>query len=351
MRYTAGGSPAGGWPATGALVLGGPTFQEEPDAVPDGAGGAVVTCQVGSDSVVAQRVTAAGGISSGWPADGVTLCRHVTKSPAFSISDGASGAIFAWSATNGVDDDIFAQRAAAGGTLAPGWPDGGRTVCAATGDQINPSVVTDGSNGTIAVWEDDRGVYSAIYAARVLADGTVGALTALASARAEPGLVTLSWWSPAGTALDATLERAEVGAGFVEIARLRLASGLVTYEDRDVVAGRTYQYRIAVAESGRTSYLGAVTLHVPEGYRLALAGLLPNPVVGATRLAYSLPTAEPAHIEVLDASGRRVIARDLDSAPGEHVVAFDRAALRPGIYVLKLSQGSRAVMARAAIVR
>jgi len=177
------------------------------------------------------------------------------------------------------------------------------------------------------------------------------ALASLVSAVAEPGVARLHWWSPDGANFEAGVERAVGDGGFAEIARVRAdGTGHVRYDDRDVTPRATYRYRLAVTENGATSWLGEVTLRVPEGSRLALAGFVPNPAVGKPRLAYTLPTAQRARIEVLDIAGRRVLERDLDSSPGEHVVAFD-AKLGPGVYTLRLTQGTHSVTARATIVR
>jgi hypothetical protein len=104
-------------------------------------------------------------------------------------------------------------------------------------------------------------------------------------------------------------------------------------------------------EGGAVRYYGAVTLRVPEGLALSLTGFVPNPVAGSPRLVYALPTAAPARIEVLDLAGRRVYERALDSTAGEHVAAFDGVTLAPGMYVLRLTQGTRSVTARAVVVR
>jgi len=352
MRYTSAGAPAPGWPATGALVLGGPVFHEQPEAISDGAGGAVVVCNAGLDSVVAQRVTGSGGIFAGWPPAGVALSRHENTTFHAPASDGLGGALIAWSAIKNVEEDIFAQRVTGAGAIASGWASGGKIVCAEAASQLDPVIVTDGNGGLIAVWQDNRGPYTAVYAGRVQSDGTVGTLAALVSASAEPGFARLHWFSAAGAAFEAGVERAAGAGAFAEIARVR-ADGLghIRYEDRDVVAGETYRYRLAVRENGATSYLGEVALRVPEGLRLSLAGFVPNPVVGAPRLAYTLATGERARIEVLDTAGRRVAERELESTPGEHVVTFEGVALRPGVYRLRLTQGARSVTARAVIVR
>jgi hypothetical protein len=350
MRFTAAGAPAPGWNATGVPAVVDPNQDFEPFGVSDAAGGALVVCGAGTDSMVAQRVTSTGAISPGWPAAGVTLHRHQGAIPALPISDGEDGVIFAWSANLGADYDIYAQRATAG-ALATGWPNGGRVISGATGDQQIPVIVPDGASGVIAVWEDSRDpLYPAIFAGKVGADGVVPALAALVSASAEPGLARLHWFSPDG-AFEAGVERASGAQEFAEIARVRSEAGHVRYDDRSVSAGETYRYRLALVEDGTKRYFGAVTLRVPDGARLALAGFVPNPAVGAPSLAYTLPTAERARIEVLDTAGRRVHARELESTPGEHVVTFDSVALGPGVYLLRLTQGARTVTARATIVR
>lgn len=73
--------------------------------------------------------------------------------------DGAGGAYVTWSdrrvAVNGFD--IFVQHVLAAGAVDPAWPVGGVPVCAAPGDQENPSIAADGFGGALVVWEDARG--------------------------------------------------------------------------------------------------------------------------------------------------------------------------------------------------
>jgi hypothetical protein len=357
MRLTAAGANGPGWPAGGVLAFGGANYQLFPEAVPDAAGGALVVSQMSvtpsaTDSLVAERITATGALASGWTTTGVTMARNQSKVPGVPISDGASGVLTAWAAIKAADDDLFAMRVDASGAIPAGWLiTTGKPVCQELADQNEVVIVPDGASGMIAVWEDYRDVAERVFATRVLSDGTVPALASLVSATAEPGLARLHWFSPDGASFEAGVERATGAGPFAEIARVRAdGTGHVRYDDRDVTPGATYRYRLAVTENGATSWLGEVTLRVPEGSRLALAGFVPNPAVGKPRLAYTLPTAQRARIEVLDTAGRRVLERDLDSSPGEHVVTFD-AALGPGVYTLRLTQGSRSVTARATIVR
>jgi hypothetical protein len=82
---------------------------------------------------------------------------------------------------------------------------------------------------------------------------------------------------------------------------------------------------------------------------LALHGVSPNPSRGTLNVEFSLADAQPAWLEVLDVTGRRVAAREVGTlGPGRH--RFDlRGGLRPGIYLVRLAQGSRARVTKAVV--
>ncbi|HXJ63882.1 MAG TPA: T9SS type A sorting domain-containing protein, partial [Actinomycetota bacterium] len=86
---------------------------------------------------------------------------------------------------------------------------------------------------------------------------------------------------------------------------------------------------------------------------LSLAGAQPNPARGpGLRVTFTLPSPAPARLQLIDVTGRRLLARDvgevgvgrhsLDLAPGRR--------LEPGLYWLRLEQGGREVRARVAVV-
>jgi hypothetical protein len=350
-RYTAAGAVASGWPAEGLLAVAGDGNEIEPQAVSDGAGGAVVACVSGTDSTVMQRLTGDGTPFAGWVGTGVTVCKGPSKTLSAPVSDGAGGALIAWSATTGADPDIFAQRIAGTGAVAGGWLPDGKVVSNKPEGQYNPAIVSDNAGGLIAVWEDARDLANQrIYAGRVLSDGTVGTDLALVSASAAPGLVRLHWLDSDRAVIEAAVERARGATAFVEIGRVQFEAGHAFYEDRDVIAGETYRYRLVIAESGGPRIAGEVPLRVPDGARLTLMGFMPNPAVGAARLGYALASGERARLDVIDVAGRMVLERDLDSSPGEHVVALD-TRLGPGMYMLRLTQGAHTVTARALVMR
>ncbi len=166
------------WTANGVPVCAASGDQSGVQAIPDGTGGAIVVWvdyrNAGQADIYAQRITRAGEVQPGWPANGVAVCTaagdQVTPQV---VSDGGSGAIAAWDdRRNGAgNSDIYAQRVTAGGTVA--WPANGVALCAAAGAQNSPVLVSDGGSGAIAAWEDYRGPDADVYAQRVTSGGTV----------------------------------------------------------------------------------------------------------------------------------------------------------------------------------
>jgi hypothetical protein len=92
----------------------------------------------------------------------------------------------------------------------------------------------------------------------------------------------------------------------------------------------------------------------PESPGLALAGTLPNPSRdGRLRVRFSLPSSEPAMLELFDVSGRRIDAREVGNlGPGGHSVdlSADRA-LPDGVYLIRLTHAGNVRTSRAAVVR
>jgi hypothetical protein len=148
--------------------------QTNPGAVSDGAGGAIVVwtdLRSGTNDIYVQRVTEAG--VAVWTANGVALCTAANGQINPTIaSDGAGGAIVAWSDSRGGVSDIYAQRVNAAG--ATQWLGDGVAICTAVGAQTIPTICADGAGGAIVAWADNRGGATAdIWAQRVNAAGAV----------------------------------------------------------------------------------------------------------------------------------------------------------------------------------
>jgi len=163
------------WVQDGVPLCTATGHQSSPAITSDGAGGAIVTW-VGA-GIYAQRVDASGVVK--WTTDGVPLCT-ATGNKFYSAgtviaSDGAGGAIVTWwDSRNGnylAEDDIYTQRVDASGVVK--WTTDGVPVCTATGQQSNPTIISDGAGGAIVTWQDDRSGNYGIYAQRVNAAGTV----------------------------------------------------------------------------------------------------------------------------------------------------------------------------------
>jgi hypothetical protein len=94
----------------------------------------------------------------------------------------------------------------------------------------------------------------------------------------------------------------------------------------------------------------------PSG-ALGLALVHPNPVATQATMRFTLPTAGPAALRVLDAAGRSVVVLEDGFLPaGDHVAHWDRrglggAAVPPGVYLCVLQFGSMRVSRRFALLR
>lgn len=91
-------------------------------------------------------------------------------------------------------------------------------------------------------------------------------------------------------------------------------------------------------------------MDVPAGAAFALEGLPPNPASGPREVVFTLAQAGPVPLGLYDAGGRRAWSHTATLAPGRHVIAV-RAAAAPGIYLVRLQQGTRTATARGVIVK
>jgi hypothetical protein len=94
-------------------------------------------------------------------------------------------------------------------------------------------------------------------------------------------------------------------------------------------------------------------IETPEARTFAIEGVQPNPAVGGRlTLRMALPNSEPARLELLDVTGRRVAMRDLASlGAGSHTVDVTAGRRIPaGLYIVRLTQGERVATTRAVVL-
>jgi hypothetical protein len=159
------------WGVNAIAICSATNNQQSISAIPDGSGGAIVVWQDargGSASVAdiyAQRVNLNG--TAQWTPDGVAGCVAADQqSLPVLTSDGAGGAIIAWSdRRSGATKDIYARRINSAGTLQ--WTADGVAVCTAASEQDSPAITTDAAGGAVVTWTDARNGSTDIYAQRM----------------------------------------------------------------------------------------------------------------------------------------------------------------------------------------
>jgi hypothetical protein len=356
-RFTFDGERAPGWPEGGVLVCGGPGERYDIHVERDAMGGVVFAWwefQPGSAAeIYVSRVRPDGTLPPGWPANGLRVSNPVSQ-PYFDFDpvvtfDGAGGLYVAWCRDYNTISPSYIQHITAVGAVAPGWPSYGFLV-AATPEQSKPEIVTDGRGGAIVTWAQPDGYY----AARFAADGPVAVSMTLARSEAAPDRVTLEWHTAEPASFAATLERSEGRGEWRALATLSPdGEGALRYDDREVAPGRRYGYRLAWTENGAPRTSAEAWLETPLALQLALQGFTPNPSPASATVAFTLPEAGPARLELLDVAGRRVASHDVGSrGAGRHALRLDEhGPLAPGLYLLRLTTPARTLTARGVVVR
>jgi hypothetical protein len=339
------GSLLPGIPADG-LVLASPQINKDLLGLESDGQGGVFVVRGSSETngmnpeVRLYRLDAALLPREGWPNDGLLLSTAIWwgGSPLALAADGQGGAFVAFHSAGGVYPvGLIGQHLAGDGSPAPGWTSNGYLL-SATG--FTPRIVRSG-NGAIVAWDDSRLDAPGVYAQRLVPDGPVAVQLSLVGATAEPGNVSLHWYATGAAMLAAAVERRTDDTDWQAVGVVNAdGSGHLRYEDGSVTGGR-FGYRVSWSEDGSIRNAGEVWVDVPDAWRLALSAPRPNPGSGPASFAVTLAERAPASIELLDLQGRRVAHRDLGMFdPGSHIVAFEEAAaLAPGVYLARLTQG------------
>jgi photosystem II stability/assembly factor-like uncharacterized protein len=184
-----------------------------------------------------------------------------------------------------------------------------------------------------------RGIYE-----RAL-DAPVATQLSLVGSEFVDGRARLTWFSSDGAGEQVRLYRRFVPGEFQPVAMLTVGGeGMVEYEDADLIPGQSYEYEVGVFDQGRERRLGRVWLDVPAGRVLALRAAAGRS--GELRLALQLPTSEPASLELVDVTGRRVSEQPLAGlAAGDHEVVVG-GDVRPGLYWARVHQAGKVVTAK-----
>ncbi len=354
------------WLVDGRAISNAGDLETRPFAVPDGAGGAIVTwqaftTQLNKLSMYAQHITAAGVVDPAWPPAGKALSiSEQQQTHAVIVPDGAGGAVVAWEESF----DIVTQHVVASGALDPTYPDTGLPVVNLPSGQGDPAIVATGGGGAIVGWSDTRsGVDLDIYAMQVLAVDIPTAISvALQDVQAEIGVVRLRWVVPDARSTVCTLQRRRAASDWADLGLADAESGsFVRYEDRSVMPGERYAYRLFVQSARDQGYSNEVWVLVPSdaGAPLALRldPVYPNPFGARTNLNFAVPRGGTAKLAIYTVAGRKVVTIFDQAMPsGWRLVAWEGrdASGRPvasGTYFAKLEAAGQVQVRKVIVAR
>jgi hypothetical protein len=180
------------------------------------------------------------------------------------------------------------------------------------------------------------------------------ALVSLARADALPDRVSLVWYRALAATGDATIERRGARDGWAAIGSGAFdGAGQLRFVDLRVSPGERYGYRLSWIESGTEAQSTETWVDVPATLRFALEGSRPNPAVSELQVGFTLASDEPATLELVDVSGRRLDAREVSGlGAGRHLIRLDGSSrMPPGVYWLRLTQSGRTLARRTVFVR
>jgi len=185
----------------------------------------------------------------------------------------------------------------------------------------------------------------------------VDVLASLYRSEASPDSVVLVW-SVSGKTPSAVVERSSPTVAWSALETVFVdGSGYLHCADATVAPGTRYGYRLRLAGAEGDVLAGETWVDVPKrtgDAGVALASVRPNPSHGsAPTVRFTLPSAAAASLELLDVSGRRIVAREVGSlGAGRHALALDEAQnLAPGFYLVRLTQGANSRTTRMAVTR
>ncbi len=274
--------------------------------------------------------------------------------------------------------DLYCQKVDS--SLTTLWTPNGVPMCRATGSQIELQIVSDGSGGIYAVWQDNRSSPAQIYAQHIdtagqplwgadgiavapandtqdvptligVQDGVViawhdirGGDSGIDAQKLDPGGNRL--WTTSGIVVAPT----GVGSGPL-MATDAYYGALISWSDDHTGVEDSYVTRLW---SGSPLLLAAP---VSTAAPLALQFVSANPARADVALRLDLPEAENVRLEVIDIVGRRVRRLQhgrLDA--GEHEVRWDGrddegARIAPGVYFVRAATDHGTRNARVVYLR
>jgi hypothetical protein len=204
QRVDASGSPQ--WQTGGVPICTATGSQVHPRIAPHPSGATIVwedpRTSVANLDIYAQTLDLAG--TALWTANGAPICTSVgPQGDPEIVPDGSGGYLISWVLNPDGSGDVYAQRLDPAGV--PMWTPNGVAISTAGGSQVFAQIVPDGTGGAILTWDDLRGgpvTGHDVYAARVGAGGVVGPVAqpgrvpptlTVGRSTSNPGDLVLAW--------------------------------------------------------------------------------------------------------------------------------------------------------------
>jgi hypothetical protein len=276
------------------------------------------------------------------------------------VSD--KGAIIVWEDNrSGAGNDIYAQRVDSLGNVE--WTVDGEAICVETRNQNIPHCTTDGMDGAIIAWEDERVLndYN-IYAHRITYEGGfVATLLQAWQAGFRGSEIVIEWsLSEIDGGAEFHISRINItGDGYIELSSENVErDGLsFVYRDNSYLPGESYIYRVEVETSDGSFLLFETDPITPPARALTLHQNHPNPFNPGTAIRYYLPRRCNVRLVVYDLKGaevRRLV--DMEQEAGPYSVTWDgrngegRAA-SSGLYFYRITAGKESMTRKMILLR
>jgi hypothetical protein len=186
-------------------------------------------------------------------------------------------------------------------------------------------------------------------------DAITSVAISLTGTEVRSDLVRLVWSAEGAASLRTAVQRSMADSDeWVDLGAPTLSGNdQLVYEDRAVQPGVRYGYRLVVWQGGEQTTLAPTWVTIPRPAILSLTGASPNPSEHGVAVRFSLPGEQRATLELFDLRGRRIAAREVGSlGAGDHLVPLsERGNLPAGVYLIRLTQGSRMLTAKACVVK
>lgn len=189
--------------------------------------------------------------------------------------------------------------------------------------------------------------------------GTSAEALLTGSGSATPTSAHLEWDVDAATGTHAAVYRRPSGGEWSALAVAEVdGEGNLSFDDATVTEGQDYDYMMVVGSQRGETFGGATSIQVPlttdvgtSASDFALHRIVPNPATHHMAVSLSLPTSDPATMELIDAAGRRWAGTEVGGlGAGMHRVEFAPGQVPAGLYFLRLQQGGRVAMARVVML-